>query len=648
MVDNFNLFRLSLGIILLGMKNKSVIKGQPSKRQAEILQFVAKFQRKKGYSPSLGEIAKHFDISIPTVHQHISYLRQKNLLATKKGKKRSIQSFNSQKNNLVEIPLVGLIAAGQPIEAIEMPDETITITRDKINKYGKHYALRVQGNSMIDDGIFDGDIVVIRKQETADNGQTVVAIVDDNQATLKKLYREKNRFRLQPANPTLFPIYRDEVEVRGVVVEIIRNLESQIDKEFPNEKYTRRIDYSWDYRGEKTKTYTHGIHTYPAMFIPQVARRLLETYSKEGDTICDIFCGSGTALVESKLLGRNAYGIDLNPLAIFLAKAKTTPMDPQKLTKEYFALIERLEKIKDNEIKRPDFKNLDFWFKEKIIIKLAKLKKAIYEIKDETIRNFFMVAFSETVRYSSNTKTGEFKLVRIKKEKLDKHDPDVFSIFRKKAEPNITGAREFYKDAKKSAWTKIIFGDSSKENGIKQNSIDCIITSPPYGDSRTTVAYGQFSRLSSQWIDIFNNPDEASGVDNTLLGGRATKTLLHTLSSDYLNDSLEKIAEQDENRAKDVLSFYIGLNGCLKRAHEILKPKKYFCLVIGNRLVKQVRIPTDFIIAELGEKIGFTCEDILVRNIPGKRMPIKNSPTNIVGALEETMNKESIVVLRKN
>ena len=207
---------------------------------------------------------------------------------------------------------------------------------------------------------------------------------------------------------------------------------------------------------------------------------------------------------------------------------------------------------------------------------------------------------------------------------------------------------EFYKDAKKEVWTKIIYGDSSMENGIKENSIDCIITSPPYGDSRTTVAYGQFSRLSAQWIDVFENPNDASGVDNALLGGKASKTLAHFLSSGYLNDSLDMIARKDEARAKDVLSFYIGLNDCLKRAHKILKPKKYFCLVIGNRLVKQVRIPTDFIIAELGEKIGFTCEDIFVRNIPGKRMPIKNSPTNIVGALEETMNRESVVVLRKN
>jgi len=619
-----------------------------TKKQVQILDYLKSYRVKHGYAPSLEEIKKKFKMaSVSTAHYYISKLQDAGFLNKEHNQPRGVSTVEAKQT--VEIPILGAIAAGQPIEAIEIPDETITITKDEIGQQGKHYALRVQGSSMIDEGIFDGDIVVIRKQEVAENGQTVVAVIDDNEATLKKLYREKGRFRLQPANPTLFPIYRDEVEVRGVVVKIIRNLESQLDQgQSRKEKYVRKIDYSWDYRGEKTKSYTHGIHTYPAMFIPQVGRRLLETYSKEGDTVCDIFCGSGTALVESKLLGRNAYGIDLNPLAIFLAHAKTTPLNPQKLTKEYIALLDRVEKIKDKEIKKPEFNNIDFWFKDKVIVKLAKLKKGIREIKDKQIQNFLMVAFSETVRYSSNCKNGEFKLVRVKGEKLEKHDPDVVGIFRKHAEKNIVGMTQFFKDAKKDSWTKIIYGDSSKDNGIKEKSIDCIITSPPYGDSRTTVAYGQFSRLSAQWIDIFDNPNDASGVDNALLGGKATKNLIHLLPSDYLKESLEKIAKQDEARARDVLSFYIGLNDCLKQAYKILKSKKYFCLVIGNRLVKQVRIPTDFIIAELAEKIGFTCEDIIVRNIPGKRMPIKNSPTNIVGALEETMNKESIVVLRKN
>ena len=619
-----------------------------TKKQTQVLDFVKAYKAKNRYAPSLEEIKKKFKLaSVSTSHYYISKLQEAGFLNKERNQPRAVSTVGAKQ--IIEIPILGVIAAGQPIEAIEIYDKTVTIAKDEIGKQGKHYALRVQGNSMINEGIFDGDIVIIRKQNIADNGQTVVAIIDDNEATLKKLYRENGKFRLQPANPTLFPIYRNEVEVRGVVVKIIRNLESQLDQgQSRDDKYVRKIDYSWDYKGEKTKSRTHGIHTYPAMFIPQVGRRLLETYSKKNDTVCDIFCGSGTALVESKLMGRNAYGIDLNPLAIFLARAKTTPINPQRLTKEYLSLLHRIEKIKDSEIKRPNFKNIDFWFKDKTIVRLAKLKKAITEINEKSIQNFLMVAFSETVRYSSNAKTGEFKLVRIKGEKLEKHNPDVMGIFRKNAEKNIAGMSDFFKNADKNSWTKIIYGDSSKDNGIKPDSIDCIITSPPYGDSRTTVAYGQFSRLSAQWIDMFNDPNDASRVDNELLGGRAAKNLVHALSSDYLKESLKKITKRDEARARDVLSFYIGLNDCLKQAHRILKSKKYFCLVVGNRLVKQVRIPTDFIIAELADKIGFTCENIIVRNIPGKRMPIKNSPTNIVGALEETMNKESIIILRKN
>ncbi len=616
-----------------------------TKYQKQVLDFIKSYIFKNDYAPSLEEIKKHLKIaSVSTAHFHIKNLQKAGYLKKIENQPRAIELNNNKK--LLEIPLVGTITAGQPIEAIEDSKEVITIS-DDVRNPEKLFALKVLGNSMIDEGIFDGDTVVIRKQSIADDGQMVVAIIDDNEATLKKLYKEKNRFRLQPANQNMLPFFRREVEIRGIVVKIIRNLDSQVEK-VSDDKYKRRIDYSWDFNGEKIKSYIHGIHTYPAMFIPQVARRLLQKYSEKNNTVCDIFCGSGTALVESKLLGRNSYGIDLNPFAIFLAKAKTTSIEPKLLQKEYFKLIDEIKKIKDKDIEKPVFLNIDFWFKDKVIIELAKIKKAIKKIKNEKIKNFFMVAFSETVRLASNTKNGEFKLVRIKPDKLKIFSPNVLEIFKKKTENNISGMDKYYKDVNKKSLVKIIYGDSSKDNGIKNNSIDFILTSPPYGDSRTTVAYGQFSRLSAQWIDIFDEPNKASGVDKDLLGGKATKDLQHKLESGYLKESLNKIAKKDEKRAKDVLSFYLGLNDCLKQAYKILKPKKYFALVIGNRLVKQVRIPTDFIIAELGEKIGFTCHDIIVRNIPGKRMPKKNSPTNIVGELEETMNKESIVILRKN
>ena len=195
---------------------------KPSKRQAEILQFVSKFQREKGYSPSLGEIAKNFGVSIPTIHQHISYLRKKNLLSADKGKRRSIQAFNDQKRDLVEIPLMGLIAAGGPIEAIRNP-EPIEVPRSMLSRGANYYALKIAGTSMIEEGISDGDIVIVREQQTVDDGEKAVAYLPDKDAvTLKKIYRERKRIKLVPANKYMKPFYETNVEIQGKVVGVLR------------------------------------------------------------------------------------------------------------------------------------------------------------------------------------------------------------------------------------------------------------------------------------------------------------------------------------------------------------------------------------------------------------------------------------------
>ena len=264
-----------------------------TKRQKQILDYIKKFIKENDYAPTIEEIKNHFRLSsLATVHKHIENLRGKRYLRKIENQPRSIQLNNKRKlSDLIQIPLLGTIAAGTPIEAIEIP-ETINIPKNDIGRFGDHFALRVEGNSMIDDGVYDGDVVVIKQQSIADNGQMVVAIIDDNEATLKRIYHEKDSFRLQPANPSLFPIYKKMVEIRGIVVKIIRNFEKQAKKiKTPDNLLQRRIDYSWDFNGAKTKPYTHGLHTYPAMFIPQVAKRLLLSYSQKGDTICDIFCG---------------------------------------------------------------------------------------------------------------------------------------------------------------------------------------------------------------------------------------------------------------------------------------------------------------------------------------------------------------------
>lgn len=203
-------------------KRSSVDIGRPSKRQAEILDFISSFRRKTGYAPSLAEIAEYFDVSVPTVHQHVAYLRQKNLLTSEKGKRRSIQSFNDHRRGAVEIPLMGLIAAGGPIEAIRDP-RPIEVPQSMLSAGANYFALKVAGESMIEDGIFDGDVVIVREQSSVDDGEKAVAYLPDKDAvTLKRIYREKDRIKLVPANKRLKPFYEANVEIQGKVVGVIR------------------------------------------------------------------------------------------------------------------------------------------------------------------------------------------------------------------------------------------------------------------------------------------------------------------------------------------------------------------------------------------------------------------------------------------
>ena len=193
-----------------------------TKKQKEVLSFVENYNKKNGYSPSLEEIRKRFKLSsVSTAHYYIKQLDKLGYLEKEENHPRSISLSNS---GIIEIEIAGTITAGKPIEAIETKEETIAVPAKDLDLNSEHYALRVKGDSMIEEGIFDGDIVIIKKQSVAENGQTVVAIIDDNEATLKKLYRENNRFRLQPANQNMLPLFKKEVEVRGVVVNIIRKL----------------------------------------------------------------------------------------------------------------------------------------------------------------------------------------------------------------------------------------------------------------------------------------------------------------------------------------------------------------------------------------------------------------------------------------
>ncbi len=194
-----------------------------TKRQKDILDYVKDFLHRHGYSPTLEEIANHFSLaSLNGVYKHLRALEERGFIRRLSNQSRSIQVLETSLSRQVVLPLLGYIAAGQPVEPVADVEE-ISVPESFLTR-GKNYVLRVRGDSMIDEHIQDGDYVVIEQREEARNGETVIALIDGESSTLKKFYREGNRIRLQPANPDLTPLYVDEaqLQVQGVVVGVMR------------------------------------------------------------------------------------------------------------------------------------------------------------------------------------------------------------------------------------------------------------------------------------------------------------------------------------------------------------------------------------------------------------------------------------------
>jgi hypothetical protein len=288
-----------------------------------------------------------------------------------------------------------------------------------------------------------------------------------------------------------------------------------------------------------------------------------------------------------------------------------------------------------------------------VILELAIIKAEIEKIKDKDIRDFIFIAMSEAIRFVSNRRNGEFKMFRMPVAKVQKFRPDVYEEFKKTLLRNIDKMRDF-NDALKSTNTdtkvSIFQNDACTLNDAPDNTYDLIVTSPPYGDSRTTVAYGEYSRLSLQWINLFDLTEkEIMGVDRSLMGGKKYRNGFEfTLNSPTLRASLDRIKDADVERAGDVYSFYSDLDASISSVAKKTRSGGYQFWVVGNRTVKNELLQTDVIITELAPQYDLTPVYTIDRNIPNKVMPAQNSPTNISGAKGSTMTMEHIIVLRKN
>ena len=345
----------------------------------------------------------------------------------------------------------------------------------------------------------------------------------------------------------------------------------------------------YDYIGESYDTLYPNLHKYPATMLPQIGIDILRELNISKGKLLDPYCGSGSSFASALECGINEMvGYDINPLAVLVSKVKFTKLSIKKvlafrqiIRDNIYDFIKKEQNF--NKLKYPQITNIVFWFSKAVSDKLSIIKNFIDKIEDMKIRNFFLIPFSETVRDCSYTRNNEFKLFRMKPEDILHFNPDVISIYFKKLDDVIFNYKNYYlPKLKKNSIVKINY---SKFSSTKEK-FDVVLTSPPYGDSKTTVAYGQFSTLSNEWLGI----NYARKVDGMLMGGKKIK---ENIKDGVISSFIQKISECDKKRALEVSSYYNDLKDSIIDVANSVRNGGKAIYIVGNRTVKNVKLPTD-------------------------------------------------------
>ena len=408
-------------------------------------------------------------------------------------------------------------------------------------------------------------------------------------------------------------------------------------------KYKVERNTKYDFTGQLYASKYPNLHRYPATMLPQIGIEILKELNIKSGKMLDPYCGSGSSFASGLEVGINEmYGFDINPFAVLISKAKFTKInvsqarsESQKLRTNIYEFLKNESNL--NQLKPTKIKNIDYWFSKEITQNISVIKHFLYQIEDENIRRLFSIPFAETVRSCSYTRNGEFKLYRIKPKFITDFNPDVFGVFFSKLKKTLDIYQVIYYPKLKN---EVKVSIEYKKFEPKNDFFDIVLTSPPYGDSKTTVAYGQFSNFANEWLDI----DYARKIDSMLMGGKTEKKLYQEgLISDYIH----QIYKNAEKRSYEVSSFYRDLEFSINKVAKSIKKGGYVAYVVGNRLVKDVKLPTDQFIAEKFENNGLKHLLTYERLLSSKSMPSKNSPTNKTGVKRSTMTTEYIVLCEK-
>lgn len=423
-------------------------------------------------------------------------------------------------------------------------------------------------------------------------------------------------------------------------------------------------DPSWafaDCSAQDTGYITHCYHRYPAKFIPQVARRLIERHSRAGETVLDPFMGSGTTLVEAAVKGRRARGIDINPAAILASRAKTRPIAPDRLAKalaRFNSELELLARARDlavlftppKPILPSNRERLDWWFPRDQQRRLGSILRVIEDVEDKGVRDFLRCGFSHVLKTASYWLMKSSKPTR-DKQKVANGVPNPVAPLRrhlaKMERANLRFWETLPEAMRKSSAVDVQAGDARKLPW-RAGSVDLVVTSPPYV---TSYEYADLHELTSLWLgglaDLAVTKDQFIGSSAARGRGEAEAR------SEIGGKIVAALREQSQAKAEETRQYFLDMEDVFRELRRVLKPGGALCNVIGNTSLKGVEVLNAEVHAEILVGLGFELVDVIKRVIPSKTLPQIRDPesgkftSRGKGKLVEAYPEEFIVITRK-
>ena len=382
----------------------------------------------------------------------------------------------------------------------------------------------------------------------------------------------------------------------------------------------------WSFRGagrSETSAFTHNYHRYPAKFIPQIVRKLIEDYAPGGtQVVCDPFGGCGTTLVEAKMLGHKSIGFDINPIAKLITQVKTTPIRPKTLANYRGKFLEYYENINADK-KCEHHPRISYWFDDGMVNDLDRIYLAIKEIKNPDVRRFYLCAFSHNLKNCSRWLMKSIK-PQVDKEKIL---PNAKNSFLRHLDSMMKRNEQFYNNLEQSGYintsAKMYRRDSTKRFPLKAGSIDLIVTSPPYV---TSYEYADLHQLSllwfgddpkhfKKWHHFSNNFID---FKRNFIGTSSKHEKIGEFNSSIANEIVKDLADIDKPLAVDVANYFLDMKMVFGEMHRVLKTNSKACVIIGNTNLKGVDILNAQVAAEQMQSAGFAKVEFIKREIPNK------------------------------